>query len=327
MSEFFGSVKADLLDRRLLPLVVVVVLALAGAVAYVVIGGGSTAATPTSAVARTPVAASSGVSISQTTPEKAVAETSGGVSVQHHGRSRDPFAPIVGTKSTQSSSASTATTSSPTASKPSSSSSGSSESSGGSKPTSEPTKPSTPSKPAKPAIVYHVAVLFGLLSATGATAAQLTPYENVKLLTPLPTAKQPLIVFRGVTAGGKSATFTLVSEAILHGNAACLPSASQCEAIDLKAGDSEQLEYVTAEGALETYELKIVSIVSSKASSSAVKGILRSESKIGRELLSHAGLTALPDLRYSSQPGVLVFAGHQAFGAHARPAAAGEHGR
>ena len=32
-------------------------------------------------------------------------------------------------------------------------------------------------------------------------------------------AKQPLMVFRGVTAGGKSATFTLVGEAILHGKA------------------------------------------------------------------------------------------------------------
>jgi hypothetical protein len=165
-------------------------------------------------------------------------------------------------------------------------------------------------------------VLFGVLPAgvTPATA-QLTPFEDIKLLTPLPSAQQPLIVFRGVTAGGKSATFTLVGEAILHGQAACLPSASQCEAIDLRSGESEQLEYVEASGQTVLYELRIVSIDSSKASSAAVANMLRGESKVGRRLLEHAGLIAIPDLRSSSQPGVLVFAAHPAFAARAHSAA------
>ena len=57
-----------------------------------------------------------------------------------------------------------------------------------------------------------------------------------------------------------------------------------------------------------------MSIASSKASSAAVKRVLRGESKAGRELLSRAGLVAIPDLRYSSQAGVLVFGGQSAFG-------------
>jgi len=173
-----------------------------------------------------------------------------------------------------------------------------------------------------------VAVLFGVLPA-GATpqATPLTPYENLALLAPLPSAKEPLIVFRGVTAGGKSATFTLVGEAILHGDAACLPSATQCEAIDLRAGESEQLEYLSATGQSVVYELRVVAIVSSKASSAAVRSILRGESKAGRELLHHAGLVAVPDLRYSSQAGVLVFAGHPAFAARAHAAGRRRHGR
>jgi hypothetical protein len=304
---------ADLLDRRVLPLVVVVVLGLAGAIAYVALGGGSTTPSTKSASSASSLAGSSGVAITQTTPEGAVAETSGGVSEQHGGHSRNPFAPIAGTKSKAS--AKPASSSSSTPSSKSSSSagkgSGSSGSSGGSSPSTPSPEPTKPAKRSKPATVYHVAVLFGLLPAAGSTTpAQLTPYENVKLLSPLPSAKQPLIVFRGVTVGGTSATFTLVSEAILHGDATCLPSASQCEAIDLKPSDSEQLEYVTASGTVETYELKIVSIVSSKASSSAVSGILRGESKVGRELLHHAGLIELPDLRYSAHSGVLVFAPH-----------------
>lgn len=318
MNGFLNSLKADLLDRRLLPLVALVAVGLAAAVAYTVLGGGSSAA-PTAALASGPATASSGIAISQTNPEKAIAETTGGASVQRGGKAHNPFTPLPEPK------AKTATTS--TAGSTSSSSSSSSSSSGGSSPTT-PATPATPATPSKPATVYHVAVLFGELPA-GATAqtAQLTPYENLKLLAPLPSVKQPLIVFRGVTAGGKTAIFTLVSEAILHGNATCRPNASQCEAIDLLPGQAEQLEYISATGQPVTYELRIVSIVSANASSAAVKNVLGDESKAGRELLRHAGLDTVPGLRYSAQQGVLVFAGHRAFGAHAHAAAHTRHRR
>lgn len=319
MSDFLSSIKADLLDRRLLPLVVVVVLALVGAVSYAVLNGGSGAATPASAVSPAPAAASSGVAISQVTPEKAVAETTGGVSLQRGGKARNPFAPLAGAKAqAASTSAKTTSTSSSSAGSGTGSSSASTESGSGA--------PSKPSTPAKPKTIYHVAALFGVVPA-GETAqtAQLTPYENLKLLAPLPSAKQPLIVFRGVTAGGKSATFTLVSEAILHGGAACLPNATQCEAIDLQAGRSEQLEYVGSNGLPVLYELRIVSIVSSEASSAAVKNIVGEESRAGLAVLSHAGLVAVPDLRYSARAGVLVFGGHPAFAVHS--AARRRHGR
>jgi hypothetical protein len=322
MNEFLSSLKADLLDRRLLPLVALVAAGLVAAVAYVALGGGGSSATPTAGLATAPATASSGVAISQTNPEKAVAETTSGTSTQRGGAVHNPFTPLPEPKAKKASSASSTSTSS--SSTKSSSSSSSSSSSGG----SSPTTPATPAKPSTPATIYHVAVLFGVLPV-GATAqtVQLTPYENLKLLTPLPSVKQPLIVFRGVTAGGKTAIFTLVSEAILHGNATCRPNATQCEAIDLQSGQAEQLEYLSATGQPVTYELRIVSIVSSKASSAAVKSILGHESKVGRELLNHAGLDAVPGLRYSPQRGVLVFAGHPAFGAHAHAAAHGRHRR
>ncbi len=315
MNEFLSSIKADLLDRRMLPLVAVVAVALAAAVAYVVLGGGETASTPSATVAEVPAAASTGVAISQVNPESADAEMTSGTSHQHQGKAHNPFAPLATPKATA---ASTTTT---TASSSTSATSGSS-STGGSSTETKPT-PATPTKPvAKPKTVYHVAVLFGVLSpGTTAQTAQLTPYENLALLTPLPSAKEPLIVFRGVTAGGKSATFTLVGEAILHGGAACLPSATQCEAIDLQAGRSEQLEYITPGGVSETYELRIVSITAGQASGAGVKSILGGESKPGRELLRNAGLIAVPDMRFSSQAGVLVFAGHHAFAARAHAAA------
>ena len=39
MSEFLSSIKADLLDRRMLPLVAIVAVLLVGAIGYVVLGG------------------------------------------------------------------------------------------------------------------------------------------------------------------------------------------------------------------------------------------------------------------------------------------------
>ncbi len=326
MTGFLSSLKADLLDRRLLPGVILVALVLVAALAYAVLGGGSSTATPAAVVPTGPPIASTGLAATQVTPEKAVAETTGGVSTQHRGSAHNPFTPLPETKAKTAASTAAATTSAS-----SSSSSATSGSSGASSPSAEtPTTPTTPSKPAKPAkpkTLYHVAVLFGALPAGGTAESALTPYEDLALLTPLPYAKEPLIVFRGVTAGGKSAAFTLVGEAILHGNADCLPSTTQCEAIDLQAGQSEQLEYVLA-GEPVTYELKIVSIVPAAASEAAVKSVLHGESRAGRELLGHDGLMALPDLRYSARAGVLVFAAHPAVAVRsARAAARSRHSR
>jgi hypothetical protein len=331
MNDFLASLKADLLDRRLLPLVALVAAGLVAAIAYAALGGGSSTVTPTAATSSGTSSVPAGLATSQTTPETAVAEVTSGAAVQHHGTAHNPFTALSGAKA-KSASASTGSTSTTTTSSPSSSSG----SSGGSTPTTPsapstpstprtPSKPSTPSTPAKPKTVYHVAVQFGALPVSA--AAPLTPYENLKLLTPLPSSSQALIVFRGVTAGGKSATFTLVGEAILHGAGKCLPSATQCEAIDLQSGKAEQLEYLSATGQVLSYELKVVSITSEKASSAAVRYALHGESKAGRELLSHDGLMAIPYLHYSAGTGVLVFAGHGAFAARAHASAHGRHGR
>jgi hypothetical protein len=323
MIDFLNALKADLLDRRLMPFVALAACALLGAIAYVAIGSGSSSTpTPTAAVApATPSAASgSHLAVSQSTPEKASAETTEGASTQHHGIARDPFTPLPSTNTTKSSTAPSST---------GISSSGTSAASTPAKTESKastPTTPSKPSTPAKPKTVYHVAVLFGVVpagSTPGSTppTVQLTPYENLKLLTPLPSSQQPLIVFRGVTVGGHTATFTVVGEVILHGSANCLPNASQCQAIDLIPGQSEQLEYLPPSGPAVVYELKVVSIASSKASTASVKALLRSESKAGRELLRHSGLVAIPYLHYSSsQVGVLAFVSHPAFAADAHSA-------
>lgn len=318
MTDFLNAVKADLLDRRLLPFLALVGVGLAAALAYAVLGG-STSATPSATGGSTSASTGSkGIAVTQAppNPDQPVAETTSGSAVQHRGQARNPFAPLAGTATAKASGSAVSSKGSGTSTTSSTGSSGA-----GSSGESAPVAPSKPAKPTKPATVYHVAVLFGVVPLGAAPkTAQLTPYENLKLLTPLPTATQPLVVFRGVTVGGKSATFTVVGEAILRGEAACLPSASQCQEIDLKPGQFEELEYLTSAGQTVVEELRVVGITSTKASSAGVKSFLRGTSKAGRELLRQAGLVAVPGLRYSSQAGVLVFAGRHAFAARAHAA-------
>jgi hypothetical protein len=149
-------------------------------------------------------------------------------------------------------------------------------------------------------------------AGTPPQSVQLTPFASLTRQQPLPSAAQPLVVFRGVIAGGKSATFTLVGEAILRGKAVCVPSASQCQAIELKPGQTEELEYLPPSGAAITYQLQLVSITKSLATEAAARRAFRGESKAGRELLRRIGLAAIPGLRYSTTKGVLMAVGHPA---------------
>jgi hypothetical protein len=317
MTEFLAALKADLLDRRLLPMLLLAAALLAGAIGYAVLSGGSSA---------TPPAAPS-IAVTQSTPEKAVAEVTSGSSEQRHGTAHNPFtllpgAKVAATTTTTTSTSSSSSSSTSKASTPSTSSPNTKSGSGGSSSSgTEKSGGSTPKTPAKPKVVYHVALLFGVIPpGVSQQEASLTPFANLALLSPLPSASHALIVFRGVTAGGKAATFTLVSEAILHGNATCLPSAAQCQAIDLAPGQTEQLEYISPAGQVTVYELRLIGIVPATASSAAVKNLLHHESKAGRELLRHSGLTQIPYLSSSSQAGVLVFTGHGARAARAHAA-------
>jgi hypothetical protein len=276
MSDFLKAVKADLLDRRLLPILALLGIALAAALAYAVLGGGSTPTTPGPAPASTTPPAGSGalpiaVTPAQPSSEAAVAETTSGSTHQHAGASRNPFTPLPGTTTTTAATKaarSSATSSPSSTSTPSKRSSGS----GGTAPASTP-KPA-PSKP-QFVIHYHVTAQFGVVPSTSAQAPQPQPaplktFENMKLNAPLPSKDNSQVVFLGVLLRtGTEAVFALTGEAILHGSAACLPTPTQCRSIELKAGQSEQLESVEANGTPVTYELKLIRITRSVTSASA----------------------------------------------------------
>jgi hypothetical protein len=326
MNDFLKSLKSDLLDRRLVPVLGLLAVVLVAAVAYAALGGSSEPATGTAPTA-TPVAKAPGIAVSQvkTADVSSSAETTSGSSQQTGGASRNPFAPLPSAKKAKAAEATTTTSSAGGASSTTTESSPSSSGEGTSSPAEEP-KPSTTPKPKATQTVYHVAVLFGT-AAPGSTtqSTPLTPFENLKRQQPLPSDTQPLVVFRGVLAGGKSATFTLVGEAILRGDGKCLPNATQCQAIDLQPGQTEELEYTPPGGVAVNYQLQVVSIKSSRAKASAARRAFHGESKTGLALLHSTGLETLPDLRYSPAKGVLVFAGGHAFAARTPAFAASAH--
>jgi hypothetical protein len=288
MIDVLKSLKKDLLGRRLAPFLALVGIALLAAVAYAVVGGGGSSAKTSASVAPAlPPAPTTVATAAPANPKVAVAETTSGTSYQTGGPTRDPFVPLpqkktkaalAATPSSSTASPSSASGSSggsvgspSSGSNPSSGSSTPSSGGGGSSGGSPPSGPSSPA-PAKPkkAPVYQVALLFGLAPPVGQNP-QLTPYENLTKLTPLPSKQNQLLVYAGVGPTGKGALFTLLEPAILKGNGVCLPSTTQCEEIDVPAGKAEELSYIGETGQPYAYILQVVSITKQEATAHTAK--------------------------------------------------------
>ncbi|HEY7829653.1 MAG TPA: hypothetical protein VIC06_03710 [Solirubrobacteraceae bacterium] len=307
MNALFGSLKTDLLGRRLLPLVVALGVILVGAVAYAVLGGSGGSGSSTTVVslgASLPRVPPSLASPAPGNPNQAVSETTSGVHYQRVGTAHDPFNKLPEPK------AKTATKPT-TPSSSSSSSSGTSKSGlGGGSASSGGTTPSSPSNPKPEAPkkkvlqrTFQVTLLYGLAPPLGQNP-QLTTYEDLKRLTPLPDKEHALLVYSGVSSSGQGALFTLLHEAIVKGGGICLPSATQCEMIDMPVGKTEELQYIGSEGQPVIYLLQVVSIVKHETT---VTPLAARVSKAGKKLLRAANLAATAHLRYLPGRDVVVF--------------------
>lgn len=303
MTEMLRSIRTDLLSRRLLPVLILLAVALLAALAYAMDGGSGSGSAPTASA--TGGSASSGttalsVSVASTNPNAAASETPAGARYQSQSVTRDPFVPLAspatsasGAKGSTTGASANAGGSSPGGSSGGSSGgspSGGSGSSGGSAPTPAP----KPSKPAKPQPTYTVTALFGLVPASPAQSPALSSYANLKPQAPLPSKQEIRIVFERVSSAGSGAIFKLVLPPILRGQGKCLPSTSECEAVDLAVGQSEELEYVEANGQAVVYELKVASIKKSSSGASAAR--------VGHGAAAHAAdRTAARDARRRSK--------------------------
>jgi hypothetical protein len=278
----------------------------------VLAGSGSTAtpvaATPAPSV---PGGTSRAVTLAAADPHAAVSETAEGQSYQRREGAHNPFLALPSTtaKTATAAARASAASSTPTSSAPTGQTTATTPSGGGG------TTPTPSPKPAphKPKVVhrlvFHVGVLFGLAPTTPGQTSQLTPYADLKRLEPLPSANNPLVVFEGASADRKSAIFTLAREAIVKGNATCLPSSLQCEAVELAVGQSEELQYLEENGQSVTYELSLVSIAWHETSEAKAARLDR-PARAGLELLRRLNPPVQHHLRFSSARGVLVYFTH-----------------
>ncbi len=327
MSELLSSIRADLTDRRLLPLVALVGACLVAAIAYALLGG-SSGSSGSSGPSNVPtIAPPSGLAVTATAPEHAVAETTDGFKEQRSGKARNPFEALPGTATAAAATSSSASTTSSGASGESSGTS-TTESTGSTEEGTE-TKSGGTKKPKAPTPAYDVAVEFGTLPA-GITpeTAQLTPFTKLNSETRLPNRTTVVVQYVGVIAGGKSAVFEIASEAIISGTGTCRPSPENCQFVDLKPGETEQFDVTNPDASTTVYELRVLKIEAAKKSKKA-KGArveARSASVAGRALVRRSDKLAAAFLHYSSKPGVLVFSAPRASAARrartalARPA-------
>lgn len=308
MSGFLDALRADLLDRRTRVVLIVLGVALIGALAYAFTGGSGS----TRPAAPAPLPSSSAVGIAAVAapanPNASVAETTSGASQQHGGATRNPFVPLPGSP-TSSAPSSSATKSSGTASSGKSTSGGSE--SHPSATTPEATKP--PAAKEHVVIHFHTSIEFGVVPPAPApgvpqTAPQLRTYKDIKLNEALPSKNNSQLVYLGVVLRtGKSAVFELTGEVIIHGAGKCLPSPTQCRAIELQPGQSETLESVEANGTPVTYELKLLSISRTVTTASAARAHAASSgvSKATRELSRRLSVASLASVSAAHVIGAL----------------------
>jgi hypothetical protein len=298
------SLRRDLFERRLWPLVIVILAAIA-AVPFLLHGGHAGAAIA-------PPPATSGASTPAVTGTRHAAQGAHRARTPTSG-TRDPFqeagvrAPTADhlIQSTTSTTTTVSRAPTPTSTSNSSASSGASPSAAGpSTATSLPTAPAPPTPaPTTPVVstppvvtaptqtdpptgsrrvssnrswdVYSVDLRIG---APGSPVA----HRDIARLTPLPGERSPQVMYMGVADHGRRAVFALGAgvevrsiSADRSAGAFCDPSRVDCALLVIPAGKSVGLSYVSSTGAVRTLVLRLSRISSQMTRSSAVMNTAR----------------------------------------------------
>jgi len=302
----------DLVEKRLWPVAIVLVVALVAVPVLLTRGQSST--TPATEVATAgPAGPAPGTAVVSLAP-------SASGPTNRAGKVRNPFAQAAGPAPTA------ATSTAPS----SSSGQGSSASSGGGGTTTTPsssTPAPTPTAPVKKKTrpdaldTYRVSLRFGQAGAQHTL-------HNVARLAPLPSSRAPFFVFLGVLQDGKTAVFLVSSDAAATGDGKCRPSPTDCETIEMKAGDTEFFDVSFGGAGVVQYQLDVLSVRRRKSDTTAVAARShKREARAGRSSLRAviaAGELGVTHYVYSSKLGVLKRVRQLKAGASAHlPAAVG----
>jgi hypothetical protein len=289
------TVISDLVDRRLWPVALALVAALVAV--PVLLGGGSSTPAPAAPVANaTPATAGTAqAAISVSTPSTARKNRPGAV--------RNPFIQHKAKATSDSTTNAPADTGGTpvTGGVPSGVGGGG----GGISTPSFPSVPTIPgpSKPSTVKDVWRVNLRFG-------EAGDQKVHHDIPRLTPLPSATDPFFVFLGILSDGKTAVFLISSDATATGDGKCKPSPTQCDTIEMRAGDTEFFDVAQGNAGVVQYELDLLKVIHDKVRSTAAAAkASRRVSTDGKNVvheLKAEGDQSVDRYIYSYKRGVLV---------------------
>jgi len=152
--------------------------------------------------------------------------------------------------------------------------------------------------------VFRVSLRFG-------EAGNQRTIKDIPRLTPLPSSSDPFFVFLGVLKDGKTAVFLVSSDATATGDGSCKPRASNCQTIQMKAGDTEFFDLSTGTAGVIQYQLNLLSVGKRDAGTRAAAASRHArESKAGRAILRAAVEQTDLGFDYIPRLGVLTPAKH-----------------
>jgi hypothetical protein len=288
------NVFTDLVDRRLWPVALALVAALVAV--PVMLGGGSSASESTSPdpLASTPATgATAQAAIAVSTPSTARQDRPGAV--------RNPFAQ----HKVAAAAGSTVPTLTPPPVSPPSTPSTPPSSGGGGGYTVTPVVPGSGGGRRDTTVtdVWRVNLRFG-------DAGNQKVRHDIPRLTPLPSTTDPFFIFLGVLSDHKTAVFLVSSDATANGDGTCKPNPTQCDTIEMKAGDTEFFDVAQGNAGIVQYELDLLKIshgtVKSKtATASAARKVSKGGKLVVHELKAE-GDKSMTRYIYSYKRGILV---------------------
>jgi hypothetical protein len=262
---FLQNLRADLVDKKLWP--VVAVLAVALVAVPLLLGGGGSGHGGAASVAAAPSAAAPGAT-AQVSLDQSVA----GGEVDRPGRLRDPFAGQAAAKKAAAAST-TRTSSSTSSSSPAAPASHAATPAPASSPPASVTAPaaSAPTSsgtgaPAKPSADAVRKAAESLLKANdGATVrfssdSAIGHAQDLRPMTALPSDKYPFVVFAGLGSDHKTAAFLVASGVRASGEGVCSPSPKVCQVVGLRKGQVAQFDYVNAAGHVKHYAMRLLGV-------------------------------------------------------------------
>ena len=130
-------------------------------------------------------------------------------------------------------------------------------------------------------------------------------------LAPLPAAESPELIFLGVLQGGKKAAFLFTNSVKVSNQSGsqltCLPSADDCQIVELSPGQGMKLAPTANAALIATFTFELMSIGAvDYSSASAAQQARDAVSTPGQTLLPLSNSTVLKTLRFEDKIGALV---------------------